>query len=216
MVVEVRAFRADDREELSELFRYAGEGAPTGSLWGHPESEAQIYLDPYMDREPESLFVAVLDGGLVGYLTGCLDTASFPGEDARMTAAIREHRLVFRRGARSFFRRAALDGARIRLRREPSAGEFTDPRWPAHLHINVAAAGRGTGAAQALMQRWLDRVEEARVPGCHLQTLVENTRAVRFFERSGFVPFGPTPQVPGLRHRGSVLHQLTMVRPGPD
>lgn len=185
MVVEVRAFRAEDREELSELFRYAGEGAPTGSLWGHPESEAQIYLDPYMEREPESLFVAQLDGRLVGYLTGCLDTASFPGEGARMAAAIREHRVVFRRGARSFFLRAALDGARIRLRREPSAGEFTDPRWPAHLHLNVAATARGTGAAQALMRCWLDRVEEAGVPGCHLQTLVENTRAVRFFERSG-------------------------------
>lgn len=215
MALEVRPFHPADRAPLSELFRYAGEGSPTGSLWGHPASEAQIYLDPYVELEPESLFVAQVDGALVGYLTGCLDTESFPGEGTRMQAAIREHRLVLKRGPRSFFLRAGLDSIRLLLRRQPTAGEFTDPRWPAHLHINVAPAARGTGAAQGLMQSWLGRVEEAGVPGCHLQTLVENTRAVRFFERAGFVPFGPRPQVPGIRHEGAVLHQLTMVRPAP-
>lgn len=215
MALEVRPFRPADRGPLTELFRYAGEGSPTGSLWDHPASEAQIYLDPYVELEPESLFVAEVDGALVGYLTGCLDSALFPGEDARMVAAIREHRLMLKRGPRSFFLRAGLDSLRIRLRRQPAAGEFADPRWPAHLHVNVAPAARGTGAAQELMRCWLDRVDGAGVAGCHLQTLVENTRAVRFFERSGFVPFGPTPQVPGMRHEGAVLHQLTMVRPGP-
>lgn len=46
----------------------------------------------------------------------------------------------------------------------------------------------------------------------YLQTLVENTRAVRFFERMGFEKHGPTPLVPGLRYRSRRLHQQTMVR----
>ncbi|MGV9777649.1 hypothetical protein [Streptosporangium sp. NPDC003464] len=50
-----------------------------------------------------------------------------------------------------------------------------------------------------------------RIPGCHLQTLVENTRAVRFFERVGFTGHGPTPLVPGLGHGGERLHRRTMV-----
>jgi hypothetical protein len=61
------------------------------------------------------------------------------------------------------------------------------------------------------MGRWLDRLRAAGAPGCHLQTLVENTRAVLFFERMGFVPHGPTPLVPGIRHQGRRLHQQTMV-----
>lgn len=60
------------------------------------------------------------------------------------------------------------------------------------------------------MEAWLDALGGV---GCHLQTLVENARAVRFFERCGFVPFGPGPTVPGVRYRGERVHQLTMVRP---
>lgn len=62
------------------------------------------------------------------------------------------------------------------------------------------------------MRRWFERLEAAGTSGCHLQTLVENGRAVRFFERMGFTGYGPTPVVPGLRYRGTRVHQRTMVR----
>ncbi|WP_253784858.1 GNAT family N-acetyltransferase [Nocardia amikacinitolerans] len=210
--MEIRRFTESDRDELGALARRAGAGAPTESLWGHAESEAAVYLDPYLDIEPESLFVAVRDGALVGYLAGCVDSAAFPSEDERIEAAIRRYRLVFRRGPAAFFARAALDASVAKLRRQPTAGDFTDPRWPSHLHINVAEEGRGTGAADGLIARFLEHATAAGSPGCHLQTLVENTRAVRFFERSGFTEHGPAPLVPGLRHRGKPVHQRTMVR----
>ena len=65
--MEIRTFVESDRAELRELFGRAGEGAPTSSLWGHQESEAAVYLTPYMDQQPDSLFLAVLDGALTGY-----------------------------------------------------------------------------------------------------------------------------------------------------
>ncbi|GAA2370686.1 GNAT family N-acetyltransferase [Nonomuraea africana] len=209
--MEIRTFAESDRAELRELSRRAGEGAPTASLWGHEESEAAVYLDPYMDLEPGSLYVAVHEGALVGYLTGCLDSSAFPSESARIDQAIRTYRLIFRARPAAFFARSMADMARAAIRREPTAEDFTDPRWPSHLHINVAPAARGAGAADGLMNRWLDRLRDAGSPGCHLQTLVENTRAVRFFERMGFTPYGPTPLVPGLRHAGKRIHQQTMV-----
>lgn len=209
--MEIRAFREADRAELRELFARAGEGSPSGSLWGHTESEREIYLEPYMDLEPGSLFLAADHGRLVGYLTGCLDSAAFPGEDERMARAIRRHRLYLRRGPAAFLARAVLDSAVAAIRRQGAPRGFTDPRWPSHLHINVAPEARGTGAAHELMAAWQQRVKEAGSPGCHLQTLVENTRAVRFFERAGFRPYGPEPPVPGLRHHGRRLHQRTMV-----
>lgn len=210
-MMEIRAFAETDRAELRGLFGRAGEGAPTASLWGHEESEAAVYLDPYMDLEPRSLFVAVADGALVGYLAGCLDSSTFPDESERMKKAIRTHRLVLRPGPAAFFARSLVDMAWAALRREPTAGDFGDARWPAHLHINVAPRTRGTGAADGLMERWLDRLKETGSPGCHLQTLVENTRAVRFFERMGFAGYGPTPLVPGIRYGGRRFHQQTMV-----
>lgn len=209
--MEIRTFTEADRKELRELFERAGEGAPTASLWGHPESEAAIYLYPYMELEPESLFLAVRDGVMVGYLTGCVDTASFPGEDKLLEQAIRRHWLLVRPRPMAFFARALIDTAWAAIRRQPTASGFTDPRWPAHLHINVALEARGTGAAEALMRAWQDRLKKVGSPGCHLQTLVENTRAVRFFERMGFIKHGPTPLVAGIRHKGGRLHQQTMV-----
>lgn len=204
----IRTFADTDRPALRALFARAGEGSPTASLWGHVESEAAIYLEPYMDLEPQSLMVAENDGVLVGYLTGCLDSAAFPAESQRMEQAIREHRLMFRPKSAGFFARSLLDLAR----RGPSAGELVDARWPAHLHIAVAPEARGSGVADGLMKRWFDRLDEAGAPGCYLQTLVENTRAVRFFERMGFAEHGPTPLVPGLRYQGGRVHQLTMVK----
>ncbi|MQA86778.1 MAG: GNAT family N-acetyltransferase [Streptosporangiales bacterium] len=209
--MEIRTFAETDRAELRELFGRAGEGAPSASLWGHEESEAAIYLDPYMDLEPDSLFIAVVDGALVGYLTGCLDSSKFPSDSERVEKAVRKYRLVFRPGPAAFFARGMVDMVWAAVRREPTAGSIDDARWPAHLHINVEPRARGTGAADGLMKRWLDRLRETGSPGCHLQTLVENTRAVRFFERMGFAKHGPTPLVPGMRHDGKRLHQQTMV-----
>jgi hypothetical protein len=157
------------------------------------------------------LFVAVMDGALVGYLAGCVDSSAFPSESERMAQAIRKYRLFLRPRTAAFFARGLVDLAWAALRRQPTAGEFYDARWPAHLHINVAREARGTGAADGLMTRWFDRLDAVGSPGCHLQTLVENTRAVRFFERMGFAKHGPTPLVPGIRHDGKRLHQQTMV-----
>ncbi|WP_336086903.1 GNAT family N-acetyltransferase [Nocardia sp. SSK8] len=210
--MEIRRFTEQDRTELRALATIAGAGSPTESLWGHPESEAAIYLDPYLDLEPESVFVSVEDGALTGYLVGAVDSARFPSEEERMTEAIRHHRLFLRRGPAAFFARAIADTLASRVRRHAMAGDYTDPAYPAHLHINVAPAARGTGAAEGLVGHFLDHVRAAGAPGCHLQTLTENTRAVRFFTRVGFTPVGEPADVPGLRYQGRRVHQQTMVQ----
>lgn len=210
----IRAFAPADRDRLHELFARAGADSASGELWGDAPSERAVYLDPYLELEPESVFLAEIDGELVGYLTGCLDSSRLPSEDQRLERAIVEHRLWRRPRAAAFFMRAATDLLWAKVRREATvSGDFSDPRWPAHLHINVAPEARGTGAADGLMLSWFDRLDAAGSPGCHLQTLVENTRAVRFFERMGFAPHGSTPLVPGVRFQRRRLHQLTMVRP---
>jgi GNAT superfamily N-acetyltransferase len=209
--MEIRTFAESDRAALRDLFGRAGEGSPSASLWGHEESEAAVYLTPYMDLEPDSLFIAVVDGALTGYLTGCLDSSAFPSEAERMKRAIREYRLMFRPKPAAFFARGLFDVAISAIRRQPTAGDFNDARWPGHLHINVLPQIRGAGVGRALMTRWFERLIASGSRGCHLQTLVENSRAVLFFERMGFERRGPTPLVPGIRYRGKGLHQQTMV-----
>lgn len=206
----IRPFASSDRAALTELFAHAGEGSTLGELWGHLESEAAIYLTPYMDLEPESLLLAEDGGKLVGYLAGSVG-GMLPSEDERMEKAIKDYRLMLRPRALGFFLRALLDLAWAKRHSLDTAGDFSDPRWPAHLHINMLPEARGTGAADGLMERWLERLAAEGVAGCHLQTLTENTRAVRFFERMGFAKHGPELLVPGIRSGGKRLHQQTMV-----
>jgi RimJ/RimL family protein N-acetyltransferase len=208
----VRGFREDDRDELRALFRRAGEGSPTSSLWGHEPSEADTYLGVYMDLVPEHLSVAEIDGALVGYLTGCPDPSRVPSDTKRILRAIRTHRLYLKRAPLAFFGRAAVDSLGALVRRQGLAGDFADERWPAHLHIDLVREARGTGVAYRLMERWQGQLVEMGSPGCHLQTMVENTRAVAFFERCGFRRHGRTPVIPGARtDAGGKVHEQAMV-----
>jgi len=210
--IEVRPYDVADRDELiGVVFEAAGEGAPSSEVWGHHASLAEVYLTPYLDLEPESVFVVTVDGRPAGYLAGCVDESAFPSEEERTSAAIKKHRLFRMPGPRRFFVRAAVDTTWLRLRRVPLAGELSDPRWPSHLHIDLMPAARGTGAATGLMQLWFARLREAGSPGCYLQTSAENHRAVAFFERLGFRRYGDNPVVPGMRYAGERMHQQTMV-----
>lgn len=203
----VRGFEENDRAELRAVFRRAGEGEPATPFG---ELEELIWLTPYMDGEPESLFVAAMDGKLVGYLTGCLDGSTMPSEEERINRLISEHRLMFRREFLRFVGRSVVD--MVRTGRARTASELRDPRWPAHLHIRLVPEARGVGLGTALMTRWLTRLRQAGAPGCHLQVLAENFAAVTFFERMGFEQRGEALATPGLRDQGGQrVHQQTMV-----
>ncbi len=148
---------------------------------------------------------------MVGYLTGCPDSALIPSEDKRLTQAMIRHQVMLRPRSLPFFIRSLVDVVTTKLRGgQVASGAPADQRWPAHLHINLMPQARGTGAAQALMAAWQDWLTRSGTPGCHLQTLVENTRATRFFEKAGFAPQGSTPLVPGVRYQGRTVHQQTM------
>jgi ribosomal protein S18 acetylase RimI-like enzyme len=210
--IEVRPYDVADRDELVDVvFEAAGEGAPSSEVWGHHASLAEVYLTPYLDLEPASVFVVTVDGRPAGYLAGCVDESAFPSEEERTSAAIRKYRLFRMPGPRRFLVRAKIDTALLRLRRVPIAGELSDPRWPSHLHIDLMPAARGTGAATRLMELWFERLRSVGSPGCYLQTSAENHRAVAFFERVGFERYGDNPVVPGMRHAGERMHQQTMV-----
>ena len=186
--------------------------ATIGRLWGDPPSEAAIYLTPYVAADAASVLLAEVDGTLAGYLAGCEDSARFPSESDRFDAALRTHRPYRRPGAVRFFARSVADAGIDTVLRRPTASDLMDERWPAHLHIQVAGRWHGTGVADALMSSWLDHLRERQVPGCHLQTLVQNHRARGFFARHGFDPYGDIAQVPGVRHERRRVQQVTMVR----
>jgi ribosomal protein S18 acetylase RimI-like enzyme len=211
-VAGTRAYETNDRADVRMIsFRTGFMGDSAASFWRHEESWADVWTSYYTDREPGSLSVATLDGRVVGYLAGCRNTAAMsPTTDELISAAIRKHRLIARRGTAGFLFRAILDSLRDRGR---ANGDFIDERWPAHFHIDLLPEARGKGLGAALVARWLDQLQADGSRGCHLATLVENERACRFFRTFGFRNHGEPTLVAGMRDAaGQRLHQQIMVR----
>jgi len=210
-LLTIRPYRAEDRERVREItFETGYMGEPAAWYWRDAVSFADIWSGYYTDHEPESAFVAVEAGTVVGYLLGCLDTARAPSPRAAITRQLLRRQLLLRPGTAGFFWRSIADTLR-----NPSvpSGELSDPRWPSHLHINLLRAARGQGAGRGLVSAWLDRLRQLGSPGCHLGTLAENTSAIRFFQSVGFEPFGAPLLVPGMRLRaGGRMHEQLMVR----
>jgi len=214
--VLVRAYAAGDREQVREICHltgYMGESAEW--FWQDRESFADMFSGYYTDREPESASVVEVDGVVSGYLLGCVDSSRAWNPGTVAGRHILRRGIAFRRGTAGTVWRTVGDGLATiaRTRHALDELEFSDPRYPAHLHIDLLPAARGQGAGAQLMRRWLDRLRSVGVTGCHLQTMAENTSAIAFFTACGFTPIGGQPAIPGFRRReGGRLHMQTMVQ----
>lgn len=57
---------------------------------------------------------------------------------------------------------------------------------PAHLHLNLLPAARGSGLGRRLLEAHLHALEAAGVPGVQLSTTRENTAALILYRKCGF------------------------------
>ena len=212
----VRAYAPADRDRVRHVcFATGYMGEPIDWQWRDRESFADMFSGYYTDREPESAAVVELDGVVCGYLLGCVDSTKAWNPASVAGRHILRRGIAFRRGTAGVIWRTLADGlGDIALRRMAVDDlEFSDPRYPAHLHIDLLPEARGIGAGAQLVRRWLDHLRGAGVPGCHLQTMAENTSAIAFFTACGFSLAGPAVRIPGLRSRtGGRLHSQAMVQ----
>jgi ribosomal protein S18 acetylase RimI-like enzyme len=212
--VIVRPYQPADRARVRHICFVTGYiGEPVAWQWRDAESFANIFTGYYTDAEPQSALVAEIDGDVRGYLLGCVDSSKAWNPGAVVGRQITRRGIAFRPGTAGFVWRAVgdviVDAARKRLPPAP----FEDPRWPAHLHIDLLGDARGRGVGAMLMRRWLDALRQGGVAGCYLETIAENTGAVAFFEAMGFRRHGRAIPAPGLRSpRGERHHLQVMVQ----
>lgn len=182
--------------------------------WRDQPSFADLFSSYYTDGEPESAFVVEVDGVVAGYLLGCVDSRQAWNPRAIIGRHILRRGLLFRPGTAGVIWRGIGDAVVDVVSRRVSLSdlEFRDPRWPAHLHIDLLFHARGRGAGRQLVTAWFTRLRSLGVGGCHLQTMAENASARAFFEALGFRRHGGVPVVQGLRTRsGARLHLQAMV-----
>jgi hypothetical protein len=76
--VRVRPARPEDRERIRAICqRSVLRGYPTERIFEDVEIVSRLFADYYLDHEPESCFVAEVDGEVVGYALACKDTRRY-------------------------------------------------------------------------------------------------------------------------------------------
>lgn len=214
--VVIRPYKPRDRAAVRHICFLTGfAGDPVDYQWSDEASFADMFSGYYTDHEPESTFVAVRDGVVMGYLLGCRDSSKAWSPVRPVARQAFTRGLVVRPGTAGFIWRTVVDAAGDRVRHgiRPTDHEFVDPAYPAHLHINLLPDLRGSGTGRRLVTGWLDMLRAEGSPGCFLQTLHENTSAIAFFEAMGFVRHGDPVLVPGERSpSGARVHGQTMVQ----
>ncbi len=208
--LRVRPYRREDRAALRRICHetgYMGESAAW--FWRDLESFADLFSGYYTDREPESALVVESGERVLGYLLGCVDSSRVTPPAALLRRHLLRRGIALRPGTAGFLWRSIFDLCRDRGAPE----ELRDPRWPAHLHIDLLPEARGQGIGAALMRRWLERLVGLGSPGCHLGSFGQNRNAIGFFERMGFRRHGEPRLVPGFRLRsGGRMHVQFLVR----
>jgi ribosomal protein S18 acetylase RimI-like enzyme len=219
--ITIRPYQHIDRQAVRDIcYRTGYMGDPIKSQWADEASFANLFTSYYTDREPESALVAERNDVVIGYLLGCRDTGRSTSPARTFLAQFLTRFLALRPGTAQFIRRSIADTATDVVHHEKPPVRLIDPRWPAHLHINLLPDARRHGAGRNLVQEWLQTLERDGAPGCHLETLAENTSAIAFFKSCGFAPIGTPKPVPGLRapdgsrhHLQVMVHTVQPIRP---
>lgn len=137
------------------------------------ETFAEKWIGPYQALLPEWAFVAEAEGKVVGYLTGCPNSAAFR-DCARTRFALPQLAVEERFPA----------PARARLERE----------FPAHLHVNLEASVRGTGVGKMLLDAFVARLRDEKIPGLHAFCGAD---PLAYYLKNGFSVLGRLETKPG-------------------
>jgi ribosomal protein S18 acetylase RimI-like enzyme len=144
-----------------------------------------VYAEPYLALEPSSarLLVDAADT-VVGYVVAAVDSVEF-------------YRRWRRHWSARFSAPAGPVPAQVGQLHEllahpermlPTPGTLT--AYPSHLHLDLLPAARGGGWGTRLLAAALSGLAAAGSPGVHLGVDTQNVRALRFYQRHGFVPSG--------------------------
>jgi ribosomal protein S18 acetylase RimI-like enzyme len=189
----VRPYRGEDREALLAIGAdTAFFGAPVEAFHEDRRLFCDLLYRYYVDHEPDLARVAEGAGEIAGFVVGAEDTGAMrarwwrsvvPGVAGRLVTG--RYRLG-RKTLRFFLRQGlgALRGENPHVDRD---------RYPAHLHVNVAAGWRSGGIGRALLEAFFEGLRRRGVGGVHLFTTDLNAAACHLYESMGFALLDERP-----------------------
>jgi len=183
--MEVRPYHPGDPADRVGVYdvcvRTADAGGDATGLFSTDDLMPDIFAGPYLELEPDLVFV--LDDGerVVGYVLGTADTAWWAAQQRARWLPTVAAKYPLPTDPRT--REEHL----VDLLHHPERNVHPElAAYPAHLHIDILPGHQGGGWGRALMRAYLAALRERGVPAVHLTMLTANTPARAFYDRLGF------------------------------
>lgn len=178
MVLQIRPFAESDTRSLHSICCQTVAERPFLPWIDEPRLACDFFLDPYLELERESCFVAELDGQIVGYLVGTREAKRFWLREkaflrqrlrqlmqVHLAAAVRNrvhHLLTHAVLAKIYWK--VLSG---RLHERSSSNHLDIRRFPAECHLQVVPEARGRYVGLALMLKFHEYLKAEGIQGHH-------------------------------------------------
>ena len=178
----IRSYKSADTSAVYEICLKTGNsGQDATHLFSDPLVLGHIYVGPYMEFEPQSVFILEDDQGPCGYIMGVLDSQTYyqwmhsewlpkirvdykkpTGDPDTWNETEKITNLLFQPELQRLF-----------------------PGFPAHLHIDLLSRAQGKGQGKLMMDRFIDYLRYNKIPGVHLELSSKNDRAFNFYRKYG-------------------------------
>jgi len=178
----IRSYKSADTSAAYEICLKTGNsGQDATHLFSDPLVLGHIYVGPYMEFEPQSVFILEDDQGPCGYIMGVLDSQTYyqwmhsewlpkirvdykkpTGDPDTWNKTEKITNLLFQPELQRLF-----------------------PGFPAHLHIDLLSRAQGKGQGKLMMDRFIDYLRYNKISGVHLELSSKNDRAFNFYRKYG-------------------------------
>ena len=178
----IRSYKSADTSAVYEICLKTGNsGQDATHLFSDPLVLGHLYVGPYMEFEPQSVFILEDDQGPCGYIMGVLDSQTYY----------------------QWMHSEWLPKIRVDYKKptgNPDTWDETEkitnllfhpvsqrllPDFPAHLHIDLLSRAQGKGQGKLMMDRFIDYLRYNKIPGVHLELSSSNDRAFNFYRKYG-------------------------------
>ena len=178
----IRSYKSADTSAAYEICLKTGNsGQDATHLFSDPLVLGHIYVGPYMEFEPQSVFILEDDQGPCGYIMGVLDSQKY--YQWMHSEWLSKIRVDYKKPTGDPDTWNETEKITNLLFQPESQRLFPD--FPAHLHIDLLSRSQGKGQGKLMMDRFIDYLRYNNIPGVHLELSSSNDRAFNFYRKYG-------------------------------
>ncbi|GBD92423.1 ribosomal-protein-alanine N-acetyltransferase [bacterium BMS3Abin04] len=182
MELEIRNYHPSDLVSIYNICLQTGDsGKDASHLFNDPNLLAHFYAAPYAVLEPELCFILTADKKPCGYILGTKDSENFASESDKKWFSILRPQYPIGEKYKS-----AMESRIVQLIHEGYKPKPELLNYPAHLHIDLLPVAQGKGMGRKMIDTFINKLRDLKIPALHLEVGKKNENAVLFYQKVGF------------------------------